>query len=589
MLPHRAVPTNPRQEVVIPSVENHRSVAPPIRLARVVVENFRSLARVDLDLEPSITTLIGENDCGKSVLLDAIGLLLDPRQPDSQDSRPAIGAEDLIDDDAARITLVFEVNAGAIPDGRSWGVLKRTCSVLNSPQGTHTLAVRVSAERPAAKGDAPELSCQVLSAPDKPVHVDDPWLVLAAARAVSPALRVRVMRPSADAPTAPRGDASKHSSRSRLLEIYRQMSAGGPGSGGVPADAVRQAIADATALVEVSAWTRDRAAPMQRALRELISVPQVLSTTLASAAEAAPESSAADRWPDVRLFTMMLLTGALLDAAESITLEDGAAPILLVDDLGDQLHPTWLASIGSMITNLPAQLVVTTHSAELLARVALTSVRRLVRRGRQIDVFAVGRRLRSLEDQRRVSYHIRLRSPGSLLARCWLLVEGETEAWIIPELARIMGVEFPVEGVRCVEFDQAGVAPMVKIADDLGIAWRLLSDGDQAGQHYALAAENWSGSAESRGGVARLNAPDIEHYLFRNGFESVYRRVARIARSPGSRSDARLVIRTAVKKTSKPAMALAVLEHANQRGPSSVPLELARLIGELAALARGGR
>ncbi len=579
------------QSTRTPAAPAHASGYAAMRLVRVVVENFRSLARVDLAIDPAVTTLVGENDCGKSAGLDAIGRLLDPRESGGAAARPCIRTEDVGDagtvapgrESDARITLAFELKAAQIPPtGGAWETIRRVCSAIPPVDGVSTLAVRVIASRPGgATGATPRLSCEVLSAPEAPVSAGDPWDVLGALRTVCPAVRVRLMRPSVGAS----GSASGPSARARVLEIYRRLSAGRTG-GFVSDDAVRGAISDAMGLVAASAWTSDQGAPMNRAIRDLVAVPQVLNTTLASAADCAADRTTESEWPDVRLFTMMILVGALLDAAEGLALAEGSSPLLLFDDLGDQLHPTWLASVGSMVTRLPAQMVITTHSAEMLARVALTSVRRIVRREREIDVFTVGRRLRSLDDQRRVSYHIRLRSPGALLARCWLLVEGETEAWIVPELATLLGVEFPVEGVRCVEFAQAGVAPMVKVADDLGIAWRLLSDGDEAGKHYAAAAEIWSGTEESRGGVVCLKAPDIEHFLFMNGFEHVYRDAAKVR---GGRSDARHVIRTAIKKSSKPAMALAILQDANERGPSSVPPALAELVRTLAALARGTR
>lgn len=37
------------------------------------------------------------------------------------------------------------------------------------------------------------------------------------------------------------------------------------------------------------------------------------------------------------------------------------------------------------------------------------------------------------EDSRRIAFHIRFNRASSLFARCWLLVEGETETWVINE------------------------------------------------------------------------------------------------------------------------------------------------------------
>ena len=45
--------------------------------------------------------------------------------------------------------------------------------------------------------------------------------------------------------------------------------------------------------------------------------------------------------------------------------------------------------------------------------------------------------------------HYMLRQPND---RCWLLVEGETETWVINELARQCGHHFDAEGVKVIEF-----------------------------------------------------------------------------------------------------------------------------------------
>src|SRR5690606_3461121 len=51
-----------------------------MRLTRLQVTNYRSLfgERVDIDLSPGMNAIIGPNNCGKSNLLRALALALDP-------------------------------------------------------------------------------------------------------------------------------------------------------------------------------------------------------------------------------------------------------------------------------------------------------------------------------------------------------------------------------------------------------------------------------------------------------------------------------------------------------------------------------
>ncbi|MEV7964750.1 AAA family ATPase [Sphaerisporangium sp. NPDC088356] len=48
-------------------------------LAKIVVQNYRTFRRFELDFDPEVNTLVGDNDTGKSTLLEAIGLALTGR------------------------------------------------------------------------------------------------------------------------------------------------------------------------------------------------------------------------------------------------------------------------------------------------------------------------------------------------------------------------------------------------------------------------------------------------------------------------------------------------------------------------------
>lgn len=96
----------------------------------------------------------------------------------------------------------------------------------------------------------------------------------------------------------------------------------------------------------------------------------------------------------------------------------------------------------------------------------------------------------SSDDLRKIAFHVRINRPMSMFARCWLLVEGETEIWLLSELAQICGYSLRAEGVRIIEFAQCGQAPLIKVARDFGIEWHLLTDGDEAGAKYASSARS---------------------------------------------------------------------------------------------------
>jgi hypothetical protein len=145
-------------------------------------------------------------------------------------------------------------------------------------------------------------------------------------------------------------------------------------------------------------------------------------------------------------------------------------------------------------------------------------VRRLTRQAGTVRAWRVRPHSLSAEDLRRVSYHLRARRGVANFARCWLLVEGETEYWLLPELARIAGHDFAIEGVACVEFAQCGLPPLIKLAREFGIEWHLLTDGDAAGEVYASQAMRFVRDEPAERRITVLPERDIENCFYEHGY-----------------------------------------------------------------------
>ncbi|MGL5040450.1 MAG: ATP-dependent endonuclease [Aeromonas sp.] len=275
----------------------------------------------------------------------------------------------------------------------------------------------------------------------------------------------------------------------------------------------------------------------------------------------------------------------LLRARGNCELEEGARPILILEDPESRLHPTMLALVWSLLDALPGQKLLTTNSGDLLSSLPLDQVRRLVRRQHDLLSHQLGGERYSSDDLRKIAFHVRINRPMSLFARCWLLVEGETEIWLLSELAQICGYSLRAEGVRVIEFAQCGQAPLIKVARDFGIEWHLLTDGDEAGLKYAASARTLLKGDRERDRLTQLPSCDIEHYLYHNGFEAVFRREAGV----GGRTmwSARHIINKAIHKRSKPGLALAVVEEAERLGSEHIPLVIRQMFTKVVALARG--
>jgi len=282
-----------------------------------------------------------------------------------------------------------------------------------------------------------------------------------------------------------------------------------------------------------------------------------------------------------RQVALLALVGAMLQAEMAWPQTGEVSPILVLEDPETHLHPVQLATIWSLVSQLPVQKLVTSAHGALLASVSSRALRRLVRRSRQTTVYPDPEAPPlSQTDARRVAFHVRTHHAESLFARVWLLVEGETEAWLLPELARVSGLSFPLEGIHCVAFAQVGLAPLIAFADRFGIPWHLVADGDDAGHHYAAKARHFlKGRPESRH-LTLLPDRDMEHFLWRSGFAETYRRKA--PHPEGAEPEA--IIHQALKAHSKPGMALEVAEEAGKRGEKAVPGLLRKCFGQLQRL-----
>ncbi|MDD1779646.1 ATP-dependent endonuclease [Enterovibrio sp. ZSDZ35] len=286
-----------------------------------------------------------------------------------------------------------------------------------------------------------------------------------------------------------------------------------------------------------------------------------------------------------RLLLMGLLS-TFVRARGPKQLKANARPIVIFEDPESRLHPTLLNQAWRLINLMPMQKILTTNSSNLLSSVPLTSIRRLERGSTLTETFQVPHDHLSKNDQRKVSFHVRFHRPSALFARCWLLVEGETEVWLFNELARIQGYDLSAEGVQLIEFAQSGLKPLIKLAGALGIEWHVIADGDFAGQKYAHTARSFLNGNQEKHRLTVLPDRDIEHYLFNNGYEPLFRAMAHIEGN-NPHVPAKKIIAKALKKYAKPDAALAIIEYTEKHHDEAIPLLLRWTLQRVISMARG--
>ncbi len=282
---------------------------------------------------------------------------------------------------------------------------------------------------------------------------------------------------------------------------------------------------------------------------------------------------------------VLLLVAALLKAGTLELMED-MEPIWIIENPEANLHPITLASIRILISGMKWQKIISTFSGIILNSVPLYQIRRLTRYNGVVREYRINEKIFSREDLRRISFHLQTQHHLAIFARMWLLVEGESEFWIIPQLARLLNYDFSLEGIVCMDFAQSGMTPIIKLAKELGIEWYLLTDGDTAGQSYITLAKKLVNPIEKRRRWTQLNAKNIEQYFWNNGYSKVYMSHARVRDKKEENIKPSWVIQRAVKNYSKPYLALSIVKHAAEKDSPGVPDELKKMIEYCIKLSR---
>ncbi|WGE31199.1 ATP-dependent endonuclease [Actinobacillus genomosp. 2] len=246
-------------------------------------------------------------------------------------------------------------------------------------------------------------------------------------------------------------------------------------------------------------------------------------------------------------------------------------PIILFEDLEARLHPRMIAIFWELVSYLPIQRITTTNSMELLSQVPLREISRLVRYQDRTEAFSLTHSRLGKEDLRKLTFHIHYNRGLALFSRAWILVEGETEVWILTELANLLDINLEMEGIRIVEFAQCGLRPLIKYAKAMGIEWYVLTDGDQAGEKYADIAKSMLQEDEHPSKhLTVIPRQDIEHFFYHEGLREVFVRLARW-QPRDHKYPTKTIIKRAIQYTSKPDLAIAISTEIKQRGNQAIP------------------
>ena len=267
-------------------------------------------------------------------------------------------------------------------------------------------------------------------------------------------------------------------------------------------------------------------------------------------------------------------------------------PILALEEPEAHLHPSAIRALWQLVSGFVGQKLISTHSGDLIAEIDVHNVRRFSRTADGIKSFSVSASQLTTEEIRKFNYHVRQNRGELLFARCWLLVEGETEVWVYSAAARALGFNLHREGVRLVALAQSDAGMLAKIASAFGIDWYCVGDDDDGRKKIERQLKN--APTPTSGGIRTVFPyQDIETHLLSNSYGTVYQRymprqnLEKITTQPSDPGYWREYARQ-LPRWAKARAAAEVAIEMERRGESGVSPEIGAVVRAVVQLAQGG-
>tara|TARA_R110002049_G_scaffold309101_2_gene516900 strand:+ start:28730 stop:30421 length:1692 start_codon:yes stop_codon:yes gene_type:complete len=557
--------------------------------SRLIIENYRGITRLDVPLAPR-TVLIGENNAGKSSVLDAFRICLDKvpakrgyvfREQDFQGSPPSeIRLECTFvipanDPDEAIITRKLRRVVSINPNTAENEVILRVTGTWNdlTGQASHSpvflnpngdeLQKNVTYE--GLNGLCELVSCKSLHANRTATHDFRPT-----AQFLGPILDATTLESELaaeiEAELDQLGSRLVANSENLKLVVEELMKLSGMTDVGHGVDGVR-------------------VSPLPPSIKSLLQRTEVriksrVGTDLPIGMHGAGTQSLAAFFLFSAFAKLAKQAGHCLSAA---TIEEPEA----------HLHPWAVSSVTGTVNSVADQVVVSTHSGEFVGECELTNIRRLYRLGDQHRIGLVPRNSIPDHDQRKLHFHVFGQRGYLLFGRMWLFVEGETEFHFLPPISQFAGSSFSSLGVYVVPFAQTNLDLLIPLADQLGITWHVLSDGDAEGSKYAAQASSHLNGRVYAEHITQWSLPDIESVLWENGFQAYYegicpaQKLAMEARNTNADDRRKKILKSSLRSRSKPGAALDVVEDIRANQLSNCPPEILQVITNVTNVAQG--
>ncbi len=498
------------------------STIPIMKVRRLQIENFRGIKSLDLALGDT-TVLIGENNSGKTAILDALRFVLkDVRSRkgcafDTYDFHLATSESEPMAAPAIRIRVTFQEDTAGEWGDALLGTLTRAKLLQPGPVGRGTVIFEVSAAfDPTAKDFSHNWRFLNLAGDELRGLTDSAIFTLQTAVSYYYLAALRDAGRHFD----PRGpfwrpflkdsqlsDAARIEIEGKLHEVNDLIIASHD-----TFSQVSDRLDDIAKIVPVGGTENTvsiEAVPGR--LFDMLSKAQV--NLKAGSGAKVP---LARHGEGTQSLSVLMLFNAFLGNWSQ------GAPFVALEEPEAHLHPSAIRALWKLLDRLPGQKIISTHSGDLLSEVPPESVVRLYRKQGEIAASRLADANLEPDEQRKFNFHIRQARGELLFARCWILGEGETEATLIPEVARALDLDLEQNGIRCLQHRHAGIDVFLKVAKCLGIAVVGICDNDGQGGADMTKLKVLLDERNHLNALFVTPEKAIEGYLCAQGFDDIY-------------------------------------------------------------------
>lgn len=488
-----------------------------MRLAAIRIQDFRSIADLVLKLD-RVTVLVGENNAGKTSILQALATGLGSRRASVDDLR--LGPDG---DPALRfvVDLLIEPAGGDDFDLELTEVLGTAVQLPN--KGPQFAVLRAEGEPSPIPGRLDERRQFMQGWAEDRQHAAE---LVAVARAVPRAWGERVLFSLLDAERDLGSDLGRRSSfwgrvardpqlpevlagevRATLSALGVRIAAESP--------VLQRLRGELQRVVDLAADGDVELAPLPTQPEELLRAIDVLVRAPGSAAIPLGLQGSG-----TRSLAALMVFRAYVDL-ELARVKSAPLVVTALEEVEAHLHPQAARTVAPLLRNLPGQVLLSTHSPHVIDRVELSEIRTVRRHHAGVKIGSVAE-LSSveLEDAKR---WVQRHQSELLFARLVVLVEGNAEEAMLEPCAQAQWSCSP--GQRGVSIVNVGGAQNLKhyltLLHRLGIAWFILADGDAEGVSGVANAGKAIGQALDASSSQVMLLPEcqaIEGYLVAAGF-----------------------------------------------------------------------